>query len=119
MFRRVFLRLLPKDIQQQLLQTTNAGNDLASVAKLAEEADLFYKVSGARGIDNIKRAIDEEEEIAAFRKMRKLCARHQKFGELAWKCEEPKTCAMAKKIVAVGTYKPKSGNEKPSGPSRA
>ena len=119
LFRMVFLRLLPKDVQQQLLQTTNTGNDLASVAKLAEEADLFFKVSGARGIDNIERAFEEEEEIATFRKMRKLCSRHQKFGELAWKCEEPRTCAMAKKIVAVGTYKPKSGNEKPSGPSRA
>ena len=119
LFRMVFLRLLPKDVQQQLLQTTNTGNDLASVAKLAEEADLFFKVSGARGIDNIERAFEEEEEIATFRKMRKLCSRHQKFGELAWKCEEPRTCAMAKKVVAVGTYKPKSGNEKPSGQFRA
>ena len=94
LFRMVFLRLLPKDVQQQLLQTTNTGNDLASVAKLAEEADLFFKVSGARGIDNIERAFEEEEEIATFRKMRKLCSRHQKFGELAWKCEEPRDQAL-------------------------
>mgnify|MGYP006061944625 CR=1 FL=1 len=93
LFRKVFLRQLPTDVQTQLAQSTKTGTGPDDLRGLALEADRYFASMGSR-ISTVSRsssrmASDPEDADISAISGRKLCFFHAKFGTKARKCEPP------------------------------
>ena len=89
LFRKIFLRQLPAEVQTHLAQTSKIGTKAADLRELALEADRYFASTGSRISSVVKASvIDEDQDVNAVLG-RRLCFYHAKFGEKATKCQQP------------------------------
>ena len=103
LFRELFLRQLPNDIQTQLAQSTKTGTGPDDLQALALEADKYFSSMGSRisAVSGMSKDVRmsrvskdttaddfEEFDINAV-SGRQMCFYHTKFGDKATKCRPP------------------------------
>ena len=94
LFRQLFLRQLPPDVQNFLAQTSHTGTTAADLKKLAAEADRYYRSTGSRVAAVYTssgwqtESLDEDELGIDAISGRVLCKYHKKFGKAAKSCEK-------------------------------
>ena len=90
LFRELFLRQLPNDIQTQLAQSLKTGTGPDDLRALALEADKYFSSMGSRisAVSSWMADDFEDTDINAI-SGRKLCFFHARFGNKAKKCEPP------------------------------
>ena len=92
LFRKIFLRQLPTEVQTHLAQTSKVGTKAADLRELALEADKYFATAGSR-ISSVQGSTDcsleAEIDAVATRGGRTLCFYHKKFGDRATKCRQP------------------------------
>ena len=103
LFRQVFLRLLPAEIQTQLAQTTKTGTTATILRELAAEADKYFASTGARitSVSGTSYTDKGGSPIVNATSTRQLCFYHRKFGKNAKKCQRP--CDWVTKLPASST----------------
>ena len=90
LFREIFLRQLPNDVQTQLAQSTRTGTSATELRALALEADKYFSSIGSRisTISRMDESANEDFEVNAVSN-RQFCYYHSKFGDKATKCRSP------------------------------
>ena len=88
LFRKIFLRQLPVEIQTHLAQTTKTGTKAADLRELALEADKYFASTGSRISSVSDMSVAEDPNVNAVSN-RRFCFYHAKFGEKATKCRQP------------------------------
>ena len=89
LFREIFLRQLPNDVQTQLAQSTRTGTSTTELRALALEADKYFSSIGSR-ISTISRMAESADDFDVNAvSNRQFCYYHSKFGDKATKCRSP------------------------------
>ena len=100
LFRQVFLRLLPAEVQIQLAQSTKTGTKAEDLRGLAAEADKYFASAGARisSVSGTSHTDEGGSPIVNAATNRQLCFYHKRFGKDAKKCQRP--CDWVTKLPA-------------------
>ena len=88
LFRKLFLRQLPAEVQTHLAQTTKTGVEDKDLRELAIEADRFFESLGSR-VSSVSETLHEATDTNAVSSRRRLCWFHARFGAKALKCLPP------------------------------
>ena len=114
LFRQVFLRLLPVEVQTQLAQSTKTGTKAEDLRGLATEADKYFASAGARISSVSGKSYTDESGSQSVNATsdRQLCFYHRRFGKNAKKCQRP--CTWITKLPAPSnTTMSNQGNSQP------
>ena len=86
LFREIFLRQLPNDVQTQLAQSTRTCMSTTELQALALEADKYFSSIGSR-ISTILRMAESADDFDVNTvSNHQFCYYHSKFGDKATKC---------------------------------
>ena len=90
LFRKIFLRQLPLEVQNHLVQTSKTGVKAEDLRELALEADRYFSSMGSRiaAVSQTSVVAEEDYDVNAV-SGRKVCFYHAKWGEKATKCRQP------------------------------